>query len=161
MTAQNGHISSDCLKELQSYLFDEEQANIIMYLARYFNSSNNITYNVRRVLTDDEMADAIRMIMKDPIFKKKKSGHFFAIYKLLTNPDNPVIDLSKTSDFHMWLNKILGTNRKYFSKSLFSYYLSSPLRYPYEEWRKRIKEEKFKSFIYIYDEFRKILEQKQ
>ena len=157
MAAKLKHIDSGCIEVIKDSLLDDEQTDIIMSLFHQFNTFNAANIQCKRTLTDSDIADAIRKIMCDHLFMKKSKGHMYALYRVLTNPLAPYIYVTKFTDFHKWLNMVLDTDVSYFSRSIFSIYESTPLRYPIEQWKEKVRAKNLQSFIYVSEAFQKIL----
>ena len=156
-----GYLNGERLNVISHTLLDEEQQRILMSLIDNFNKINKECLGriCNRVYTEEEMINAVRRIKEDTVFKQRESGHYYAIYRVLTSQVFCKVQFNNTQDFKRWLQDSVGLEGKLFSKSVFSDLGASELRFPIYEWEEKIKESKYRSFVYVADEFLRLLKE--
>ena len=154
-----GYLDREQLYALSRLLLDEEQQGILMSLAKNYDKVNKERLGkiCNKVFTEKELINAVRRIKEDSVFKLRESGHYYALYRVLTSQVYSKTLFRNSQDFKQWLTDIVGLEGKLFSKSAFSDFGTTELRFPVYEWEHKIRDNKYRSFVYVANEFLRLL----
>ena len=118
-----GYLDREQLYALSRLLLDEEQQGILMSLAKNYDKVNKERLGkiCNKVFTEKELINAVRRIKEDSVFKLRESGHYYAIYRVLTSQIYSKTLFRNSQDFKRWLTDVVG------SKGNFSQRVHSPI----------------------------------
>lgn len=149
--------SKEELLVLKSYVFNDEQKDVLIKLAGIFNSSNRKSERNVRTLANEDIAACVRTLYEDETFLKKDRGHWYCLYRVLI--DDEYLPEMNVTDFRRHMQKILNRNDKIFSDSIMTKYSATELKVPVDEWKQKVRRINLRSFILIADKFRSLLKE--